>query len=136
MKEFTVTKANMMGEPDPKYGVTWWAEVKEQKEPVMFNIMRQDNIEPGDVLTAEEVLLKTSAKGTEYHRLKKVQLGKARTASTSSPQPAGGNELLELVKDNNRMLKLLTGEDTQDRAVTANGQDDLPPVDSYPDFGE
>jgi hypothetical protein len=117
MPDFTITKANRLGEHDEKYGQRWWAEVKEQKEPVMFNTMRMDDIEPGDVISAEEILLKTSSKGTEYHGLKKVTLGKAERPDVGGTPPQGtghapqSNELLELVKENNKMLKQLLGTD-------------------------
>ncbi|MCA9330201.1 hypothetical protein KDA11_06130 [Candidatus Saccharibacteria bacterium] len=76
MKQFVIKKVNQLGDKDPKYGATFWAEVEEQAQPVMFNLM-QGNPQEGDRISSEEVLLKTSGKGTEYHRLKKVKLEEA-----------------------------------------------------------
>ena len=76
MKQFVIKKVNQLGDKDPKYGATFWAEVEEQAQPVMFNLM-SGTPQEGDRISSEEVLLKTSGKGTEYHRLKKVKLEEA-----------------------------------------------------------
>lgn len=73
MKTFTFSKLSKMGEFDEKWGVTYWGETNEQLEPVKFNSMNQ-NITYQDAIETEEVLLKTSSKGTEYHQLKKVRV--------------------------------------------------------------
>lgn len=71
---YTFSKLVKLGEPDPKYGVTYWAEPNEQVTPVKFNSMNQD-IKDSDTIEAEEVLLKTSTKtGNDYHQLKKVKV--------------------------------------------------------------
>ena len=111
-----------MGEPDEKYGTTFWGETQEQLEPVMFNLMEGEP-QVGDKITAEEVLLKTSKKGTEYHRLKKVKIVDNKISLSSnelltsrevagkasfSPSESQINQILELVKENNQMLRQLT----------------------------
>lgn len=111
MKQFTLTKVTKMGDYDSKYGQRFWAEVNEQLEPVMFNSQNQD-ISVGDTITAEDVLLKTSAKGTEYHGLKKVKVVEGSTNSTQSPiSESKIEQILELVKENNDMLTRLTQPD-------------------------
>lgn len=72
-KTFTFSKLGKMGTMDEKYGQTYWAEVNEQITPVKFNSMNPD-IKDTDTIEAEEILLKTSGKGIEYHQLKKVKV--------------------------------------------------------------
>lgn len=110
-KQFTLDSVTKLGDHDEKYGTTYWCETRQQLEPVMFNSMDQ-HIGPGAEITCEEVLLKTSKKNKEYHRLKKVTVmshGEGEQQKSASPAPSS-DELLTLVKDNNRMLKILTGE--------------------------
>lgn len=118
MPKYTIAKASQMGDPDPKYGATWYCETQEQLEPIMFNLM-SGVVNVGDKVTCEEVLLKTSAKGNDYHRLKKVKVIPGEQTHTEAPQPSftptqGSipeskiEQLLELVKENNEMLKQLT----------------------------
>lgn len=56
-----------------------------------------------------------------------------QTAPQPAQAPVASDELLTLVKDNNRMLKALVGE-TESTNETG---DDLPPAEAYdePDFG-
>lgn len=70
-KIYTLKDPTALGERDPKYGQTYWSYTHDSNTPVMFNLM-EGSVGDGSVITAEEVLLKTSSKGTEYHRLKKV----------------------------------------------------------------
>lgn len=118
MKQFTFSKLNKMGDFDEKYGQAYWGEPNEQLEPVKFNSMNQD-ITMGDTVTCEEVLLKTSSKGTDYHQLKKVKVvdtTEAKPENAITPGPtriaeATLQQILELAKKNNRILKELKGED-------------------------
>lgn len=73
MKSYTLNKVDKLGDYYEKYGQRYWAECDEQLEPLMFNSQNQ-GIEAGMKITADEVLLKTSAKGIEYHGLKKVKV--------------------------------------------------------------
>lgn len=82
-KQFTIKRVNPLGDRDPKYGQTFWAEVDEQIQPVMFNLIN-GSVQDGDRITTTEVVLKTSGKGTEYHRLKKVTV----QPGTNQPQSA------------------------------------------------
>jgi hypothetical protein len=63
----------------------------------------------------------------------------ATTAPQPTQAPQASNELLELVKDNNRMLKALVGEDSKTATEATNdaSTDDEPPLSAYdePDFG-
>lgn len=120
MKQLTLEKVNKLGEMDAKFGQTYWAETKEQLEPVMFNSMNE-NIVEGSTIEAEEVLLKQSKKGTDYHRLKKVKV-----VSGATPQPASSpdqGELLALVRANNAMLRKLIGEPEVEKVVEPTKQE-------------
>lgn len=81
MRVFTIVKAAPMGEPDEKFGITYWATVKEGDTPVMFNSHRADMLD-GRQIVAEEVEEKESKNGNAYLRLKKVKVG----------EPANGQE--------------------------------------------
>lgn len=109
MKQFTISKINKLGDYDQKFGQSWWGEVNEQLEPVKFNMMA-GNPQAGDTITCEEVLLKTSTKGTDYHQLKKVKIvERASDTSLGStdkiPQAIAGHsehkldQILELIKE-------------------------------------
>lgn len=112
MKQFTLDNVTALGDFDDKYGQSYWCETREQLEPVMFNSMDR-HIGPGAIITCDEVLLKTSKKNKDYHRLKKVKVmshGDGEGQSQASGTSSDDNELLVLARDNNRMLKILTGE--------------------------
>ena len=94
-RQFLLTKVTPLGEADPKYGQTYWGEVAEQLEPVMFNLMNS-SVEVGDRLECEDVLLKTSSKGKDYHRLKKVKV--IGGGGISAPKPAANDQLGELLQ--------------------------------------
>lgn len=66
-----------LGEYDPKYGQSYWAEVTEHLEPVKFNVMTTDQIDLEDQIECEERVQKRSAKGKDYYQLKKVKVHKA-----------------------------------------------------------
>lgn len=87
MKTFTIAKVNKLGELDDTYGQQFWADVSEQLEPVMFNLVAGHEVGVGDTITAETVELKTSKKGKDYHRLKKVKVVDGNT------QPGPGIEV-------------------------------------------
>lgn len=87
-----------MGEKDIKYGQTYWAEVEEQSQPVMFNLM-SGSPQEGDRITAQEVLLKTSSKGTEYHRLKKVTIEESNPRLVNPVADANVNERLAKLEE-------------------------------------
>lgn len=75
--KFTIKSAFAMGQPDPKYGQTWYATVLEMDYPVMFNLM-SGSVQEGDEVTYEtqEINKFKSGKnqGKEYRRLKKVKV--------------------------------------------------------------
>ena len=109
MKDFKIAKASKLGDYDQKYGQVFWCEVQEQLEPVKFNLMEGD-VRPGDLVTCEEVMLKTSTKGIDYHQLKKVKIAGAGVPreNTAAPSDSKLEQVLELVRENNKMLKQLT----------------------------
>lgn len=72
MPTFTLKDPKKMGERDPKYGQSYWAYTQESQVPVKFNLMEGD-VTDGQKITCEEYSVKTSAKGTDYHQLKKVR---------------------------------------------------------------
>lgn len=138
MKQFVVKKASALGDKDPKYGQSYWCEVEEQIQPVMFNLM-EGSVQEGDRITAEEILLKTSSKGTEYHRLKKVKVEEASPRMVT-PQAVSDNDGLakleeRVAKIEQHLFKELkndTGDDSgKDEVVTDIGDepfnlDDIP----------
>lgn len=73
MQQFKLGKVSKMGERDPKYGQTYWAETDGSDFPVMFN-SSASYMPDGASITAEESTRKTSKKGTEYLRLSKVKV--------------------------------------------------------------
>lgn len=79
------TDPKPMGEYDQKFGQTFWANVNEMDMPVMFN-SQERFIDLEDKIEAEEQVMKKSAKGTEYYRLKKVKVNKAY-GNKSAAQP-------------------------------------------------
>lgn len=114
MQVYKLTKVNKMGENDPKYGATYWANVEGGDLPVMFN-SSASYVPDGATITAEEQEVKVSAKGTNYLRLKKVKLAepdKKEEQKTETSMNSGNFKLLysELRALNKKVDKLL-GED-------------------------
>lgn len=115
-----LNKVNKLGEPDNKFGQKFWAETDEI--PVMFSSHQAFN--DGDTITYEDSENRTSGKGTKYLLLKKV---KKLQGSVEKPNDVflGGEgkkpqalndidpltEILDLARENNRILKKLAGED-------------------------
>lgn len=77
---FTLSEINKLGDNDPTYGQRYWGKVSDDLTPVSFN-SKQDGFTPGSTITAEEKVMKQSAKGTQYWTLKKVKL----VESTNAP---------------------------------------------------
>lgn len=127
MKTFTFSKLSKLGEHDEKYGTTYWGEPNEQVEPVKFNSMNQDIIDT-DTIEAEEILLKTSGKGIEYHQLKKVKVVggvKHEPGSETPPPPQETVDLLTLLTRIEAKLDKLLGEpDPLDAPIYERGLDD------------
>lgn len=92
MKNYTLDSPFKMGEKHPEYGQSYWSSVLEQDTPVMFNLMSGD-VQDGSVISAETVELKTSAKGKDYHRLKKVKIEGG--PPVQAPQNAPASDLTE-----------------------------------------
>lgn len=75
MNKFTLTKASKMGDPDPKYGQTYWAEgTTEDTDEHQLMFSTNKTIEKGAVITCEESVNKTSKKGAPYLLLRGVQI--------------------------------------------------------------
>jgi len=72
----------ILGEEHPTYGFSFWSET-DGDYPVMFN-SKEGNILPGTRVTYETAELKTSSKGNEYLRLKKVKF-EDNPEQTSAP---------------------------------------------------
>jgi hypothetical protein len=102
MKTFNLIKIDKLGDFDAKWGQRYWAECSDQLEPLMFNSLNQ-NITIPATITAEEVLLKQSAKGTDYHQLKKIKVVEGHPPETP---PSGNSSQLDRIED---MLKELLG---------------------------
>lgn len=123
MKQLTLKNPKYLPSDSPadelKYGKSYWSYTYDSETPVMFNLL-EGEVQDGTVINAEEVMLKTSKKGTEYHRLKKVRISGSQPSNSSaqrqSAAPANDTDkLLELIFDNtDKTLKLvqkLAGED-------------------------
>lgn len=116
MHLYTVTKISKLGERDPKYGQTYWAEVRESDFPIMFN-SSSSFVSEGQALVAEEQEKKISKKGSEYLRLKKVKLAEteAKEPTKAEPKPelvAGHfNLIMRKLNDIHNDIKTLKGED-------------------------
>jgi len=122
MPRFTFSKLSKMGDFDEKYGQAYWGSPNEQLVPVKFNSMNP-NITQEDAIEAEEVLLKKSSKGTEYHQLKKVkvvnrlqEVGRVQQApvleavgAPTAPRPTSDSEILERLKRIEEKLDTLIG---------------------------
>lgn len=112
MNKFTLDKVTKLGDFDEKYGQTYWAETTEQLEPLKFNSLNQD-IGTGDTITAEERLLKTSSKGTEYHQLRKVKIEtKGHTESPQTPQTGDSSIKQQLDRIESKIDRLI-GDDSE-----------------------
>lgn len=118
-KQFTLIDPSKMGARHAEYGQTWWSDVEGGDQPVMFNLMGEDELGLMSKIEAETVELKTSKKGTDYLRLKKVKvLGKGTTGEPEAAPVSGGLQpdlrmIYAVARDNNRLLKQLAGEEVK-----------------------
>lgn len=107
MPQYKLKNPKPMGDRDEKYGQTWWSETHDAGKPVMFNLM-SGTVGDGAVIEFEESVNKTSAKGTEYLRLRKVKVESVGAAPSASP-PNDTTKLLELIYDDTQaILKFVT----------------------------
>lgn len=98
MKKLNLDTLKHLGEYDEKYGQTYWGTSQEQLQPVMFNSMERGLSAPLTI-EAEEVLVKESKKGTEYHRLKKVKVVEDNITEQMKAAAAPTLSLAQGVKD-------------------------------------
>lgn len=125
--KYTVNKISKLGEHDEKFGTRYWAEVNEQLEPVMFNSQNQE-IEAGATITAEEVLLKQSAKGTNYHQLRKVKVNQGQTELATKEETE--HDQLDRIEAKLDKLLALSQDESSDHG-TDTGQEQIP-LDEIP----
>jgi hypothetical protein len=121
MKTFTLKNPTQLGDKDPKYGQAYWSFTHDQELPVMFNLMEGD-VGDGSVITAETVELKESKKGTEYHRLKKVNV--QSQGSITNAQPS------QLDRIEAKLDQLLQGSDKSGYEKAKEVRAALPVTDS------
>lgn len=89
MQIFTAVDIALMGEMDETYGQTYYGTVKEQSNPVRFNLKQVVDIYPGRQLVAGEVKHTTSkSTGKPYTQLKKVKL----SDPTPAEEPTTGHD--------------------------------------------
>lgn len=120
-KEFVLIDPAKLGDRDPKYGQAYWSDVEGGDQPVMFNLMSSEDLGIMSKVSSDEVVLATSKKGNDYLRLKKVKVLSTGTLNTVEPsedtKPAGLQPDLRMiyavVRDNNRLLKQLAGEEVK-----------------------
>lgn len=86
MQTFTLTNVNPMGDPHPQYGQTYWADAEGSDVNLMFSTNKP--VGAGSVVSCEESVNKTSAKGKSYLLLKSVQVQDASGAQVKAPAPA------------------------------------------------
>ena len=105
-KILTAKEVKSMGELDPTYGQAYWGSVHEQAMPVKFNIKEVLDIPDGAKIQAEEYVMKTSGKGTEYMQLRKVKVegGSKQTAIVAPPSDV--MKLLEII--NSKLDEILS----------------------------
>ena len=84
MNEYFLSKCSPMGEPDEKYGVTYWAESPASQVPLMFNSMSE--ISTGDTISFDSMAPKVSSKGKNYMRLKSVKVVKSDPRAEDTEQ--------------------------------------------------
>jgi len=107
MFTFTLAKVNKLGDNDPTYGQRYWGEVSDDLTPVSFN-SKQDGFTPGSTITAEEKVMKQSAKGTQYWTLKKVKLIESSQLLESSETPPERPYVPHTAIDPKEVLRQLT----------------------------
>lgn len=131
MKTYTLKNPKALGDADPKYGQTYWSYTHDQDVPVMFNLM---NGEVGDwsVITAEEAVLKTSTKGTDYHRLKKVTVSGQNPAAQSAVAPAGNDLILQKLDEILAILKPSGYEKAKEVRSSLPAKDKVVELDDKP----
>lgn len=96
----------ILGDEHPQYGYQVWSET-DGDYPVMFNT-KQGNIMPGTRVTYETAELKTSAKGNEYLRLKKIKFEDSPQTSVpfeNKPKPTFHQATAEQTKKDNQITK-------------------------------
>lgn len=104
MFRYQISKLSKLGDYDQKYGQTYWVEIASDLTPVKFNSQNQ-HIGVGDVITAEEKVMKKSTKGTEYWQLKKVRVEEGDSQEPVT-QPHNGSET-QLDRIESKLDKLL-----------------------------
>lgn len=108
MPQYKLKSPKKMGERHAEYGQTWWSDTPDSPKPLMFNLMSGE-VGDGAVIEFEESVNKTSAKGTEYLRLRKVKINSAGDTSSPSSPPNDTVKLLELIYDDTQaILKLVS----------------------------
>lgn len=120
MPQYKLKDPKPMGERDDKYGQTFWSETYDAGKPVMFNLM-SGSVGDGAVIEFEESLNKTSAKGTEYLRLRKVKVESVGAAPSASP-PNDTVKLLELIYDDTQKILQLVSPQIDKVAEVPDGE--------------
>lgn len=113
MNVLTLIDPNIMGDKHPTYGFSVWSKT-DGDYPVMFNVMDEKNLMPHVRVTYETAEHKTSSKGIEYLRLKKVKFEDNPVAKedvvpfTDKPAPTFNKESPAFNKENKAFLKDLS----------------------------
>jgi hypothetical protein len=144
MKQYTLKDPKPLGDKDSKYGQTYWSYSHDSDFPVMFNLM-EGEVHDGSVITAETVELKTSNKGTDYHRLKKVKISGQLTppnATAGNPTPRftppaitpnDSSKMLRLIYDNTEKILGLVQSPQNGTPSLKDEWDKVAPKDAEPD---
>ena len=128
-----VLEVGKLGDYDDTFGQKYWLKVHNTDIPVMLN--SKSDISAGDVISGyEESEQKKTKKGKPYLLLKKVKIDKNEGLAGSPVQPPK-DDMYELVAENNRMLKQLVSE-TSDDSVGASEQVDSSSEDKPIDMSD
>jgi len=117
--EFQLAEINKLGDYDPKWGQKYWGNVSDDLLPISFNSQDQ-NIVSGSKITAEEKIMKKSAKGTDYWQLKKVKVvGVANDVDRRSASHGSQSQLDRIERKIDKLLGI--SDDLDNRILDEKG---------------
>ena len=112
---YRVTEASKMGEPWSAHGneiQTWWCKVEGEDKAVSIGKKVGNDVQPGTSVYGD-LIPTVSKKGNQFLKFKGSQVpdGAKPPVGGTSTIAGNANEILTLLRDNNRRLKLLMGEE-------------------------
>lgn len=112
---YRVTEASKMGEPWSAHGneiQTWWCKVEGVDKGVSIGKKVGTDVQPGTSMYGD-LISTVSKKGNEFMKFKGAQVpdGIKPPAGGTSPIASNAGEMLTLLRDIQRRLKVLMGEE-------------------------